>query len=240
MTTRDKRAELLALARKRQATRWSGYTCVGDYHDGVDECDFVSLYSKTAGNVDARILVMLQDWSSDSSLSGPFDEDSATFGHTRNLPTNRNLIRLLKATFDVNLEDVYGTNLFPFIKPGSMSNSILRKDLVRAAHEFALPQIRIVGPRLVICLGLVTFNALRQTCALTRSSNLSSAIGSPFDLDSVRTWCQAHTGVLGKNTRNRGGVDRVSQDWQNMRADLAARALQENAVDRKPPGQAQA
>ena len=83
----DKRAELLKLAKLRQATRWEGYKCIGDYHDGIYECDFVSPYTKTAGNVDAEILVMLQDWSSDESLKGSIDYGAATLGHTPHLPT---------------------------------------------------------------------------------------------------------------------------------------------------------
>src|SRR5712692_282050 len=108
----DKRTQLLALAKLRQATRWPGYKCIGDYptgaYAGAYECDFVSPYTKTAGNVDAEIMVMLQDWASDRFLSGPLHEPSATLGHTPNLPTNRNLIRLLKTTFGLTLTDVYG------------------------------------------------------------------------------------------------------------------------------------
>src|ERR1051325_114708 len=57
----DKRSQLLKLAKVRQATRWSGYKCIGDYHEEAYECDHVSPYSKTAGNLDADIMVVLQD-----------------------------------------------------------------------------------------------------------------------------------------------------------------------------------
>src|SRR5438477_8132572 len=215
----DKHAELLKLAKLRQATRWEGYKCIGDYPNGIYECDFVSPYTKTAGNVDAEILVMLQDWSSDESLRDLIDYELATLGHTPHLPTNRNLTRLLNATFGLTLRDIYGTNLFPFIKLGGMSKSIPRSDLVRAAREFALPQIRIVNPKLVVCLGLNTFNALRQACDLGPCLRIGLAIDSPFNIDSIRVWCQAHTGALGQNNRNKGGVDRVSHDWRKMKAD---------------------
>jgi hypothetical protein len=105
----------------------------------VYECDYVSPYTKTAGNVDAEVMVMLQDWSSDERLSGPFREDSAKLGYTRHLPTNQNLSRLLNATFGLTIRDIYGTNLFPFIKLGPMSAAIRREDLVAAAHQFAIP-----------------------------------------------------------------------------------------------------
>jgi hypothetical protein len=40
------------------------YSGIGDYHDGAYECERVSPYTKTAGNVDADVMVLLQDWAS--------------------------------------------------------------------------------------------------------------------------------------------------------------------------------
>ncbi len=97
----DKQAELLALARKRQSTRYDGYNGIGVYQGGIYECDFVSPYTKTAGNVDSEIMVILQDWSSHDRLSGPVDSDAVDYGLTRDLPTNVNLIRLLHNHFGV-------------------------------------------------------------------------------------------------------------------------------------------
>lgn len=212
---------MLALAKLRQATRWPGYTSIADYHDGVYECDLVSPYTKTAGNVNAEAMVLLQDWSSDESLSQPLDENARRLGYTPTLPTNRRLEQLLKTTFGLSLSDIYGTNLFPFVKPGGMSRPIPSRDLIRAAREFALPQIAIVSPRLVICLGLVTFDALRRAHGLARAGKMEPAINSPFTVGNSRVWCQAHTGALGQMNRKKGGVDRVSQDWMRMKEDYA-------------------
>jgi len=192
----DKRTELLALARKRQATRWSGYNCIGDYHEGRYECDYVSPYTKSANNVDAEIMVVLQDWSSDQSLSGAFDKYSEQLGHSPNLPTNNKLKSLLKEIFGVELKDIYATNLFPFIKRGTMTQSIPPRDLRNAAHDFTLPEIKIVKPKLVICLGLVAFNALREESRLDSVRPINSAIDSPFDIDATRVWCQHHDTML--------------------------------------------
>ncbi len=223
----QKIAALRALAKKRQAARWRGYSCLADYHGGTYECGFVSPYTKSAGHVDAEIFVLLQDWSSDGNLSGPIDHEAVRLGHTPALATNRTLTRLLRSTFKLDLSDVYGTNLFPFIKSGPMNGPIANHDLVRAANEFALPQIKIVDPVLVVCLGLATFNALRQAAGvLPLSSSLASAIESPFDFGRARVWCQAHTGAWGQYNRNRRTgveVDLVSRDWRNMQTDFLAR-----------------
>lgn len=215
----DKKTELLALARKRQQSWW-GYRPLEEYHGRAYECDHVSPYTKSAGNVDAEVMVMLQDWSSDERLSGPLDPWAKELGYTPDLPTNRNLADLLREHFQAELNQVYGTNLFPFIKRGNLSASISAKDFERAAREFAVPQIDIVKPRLVICLGLNTFNTLRRVLGASPLKNLTEALEQPFSYGATRIWCQAHTGQLGRNNRNRGGVDRVSRDWARMRQDL--------------------
>jgi hypothetical protein len=41
----NKHMLLLELTQKRKASQWPGFKCIGDYHDGKYECDFVSPYS---------------------------------------------------------------------------------------------------------------------------------------------------------------------------------------------------
>lgn len=125
----DKRERLRLLALKRQQTKWSGYSQIGDYHGGIYECEHVSPYTKSAGNVDADVFILLQDWSSHYRLSGPRDDDAVGSGHTSALPTNRNLTRLLDQHFGLTLQQTYGTNLFPFIKSGSLTRRIPKSDL---------------------------------------------------------------------------------------------------------------
>ncbi len=207
---------LLQLAHQRQATRWPGYGCIGDYHGGAYECDFVSPYTRSAGNVDATVMILLQDWASDQFLRGLLRADLQSLGYAPELVTNRQLIALLRRHLGLSLGQTYATNLFPFIKYGPMSAPIAAPDLVRAAREYGLPQIAIVQPRLAICLGKSAFNALRRAAGLRPLPTLDEAIASPFAWGQTQIWCQAHTGRLGTNNRNRGGVDRVHNDWQAM------------------------
>ncbi len=176
---------------------------------------YVSPYTKAAGNVDASVMIVLQDWSSHDRLSGGLDADAIEHGHTPSLPTN--LKRLLGVHLGLSLAETYGTNLFPFIKPGSLSSAIPNRDLERAALEFAIPQMDIVAPRVAVCLGLKTFNGLRRAVGMDASPTIDVATNSPFSHGPTRVWCQAHTGALGQNGRNRGGVDRVSRDWAAMK-----------------------
>jgi uracil-DNA glycosylase len=212
----DKHARLLELARHRQISRWLAYKCIGDYHDGVYECDFVSPYTRGAGNVDAELMVLLQDWASDGVLRGPLLPERLTLGHDPRRATNQSLRELLRQHFRLELEEVYATNVFPFVKAGSMNASIAKRDLVRAACEFAIPQVEIVGPRLAVCLGKTAFNAVAVAAGRHGAKSLADAIASPFEIGKTQVWCQAHTGRQGTNYRNRNGVDRVTQDWARM------------------------
>lgn len=87
---------------------------------------------------------------------------------------------------------------------------------MRAAKEFALPQIEIVQPRLAVCLGKAAFNAVALAAGHPRAKSLTEAIASPFEIGRTQVWCQAHTGQQGTNFRNRNGVDRVTDDWTRM------------------------
>lgn len=217
MTKATSMAELVT---RRKADVWSGYQGIGEFHGGYYECDHVSPLSIRAGNLDASVMILAQDWdSADSMAVAP---SRPAIGYDPELPTNVSLDRLLLAHFELRRDQVFATNLFPFVKPGAMSANIPHRDLVRAAREYAIPQIEIVQPRLVICLGLATFNAVRVAAGLPRVGNLAAAIEQPFEMKAgdvtTLVCCQSHPGALGKMNRNRGGVDRVSADWAGMAA----------------------
>jgi uracil-DNA glycosylase len=212
----DKHAALLELAHRRQAARWPPYKYIGDYQGGAYECEFVSPYTKSARNLNATVMVLLQDWSSDSGLSGELDRDARDLGYTRRSPTNEKLQERLVLHFGFSLRDVYATNVLPFVKVGPMNAPIRKKDLVRAACEFALPQIAIVRPVIAVCLGKAAFNAVRVAAGNNECRLLDEAIASPFVVGSTEIWCQAHTGSIGTNNRNRDDSQRVTKDWARM------------------------
>lgn len=213
----SKNAQLRKLANLRKKACPPGFSSIGDFFEGAYECNHVSPYSKTAGNVDAKIFVMLQDWCSADYLNREIDPQLKSKGYDARLPTNLHLESLLKKHFDATLASIYATNLFPFIKPAGMNATIPQRELIDAAQRFGLPQIRIVQPKLVIVLGKATFRALQVACGEAPSKSLEEAIASPFEYSGVWIWCQAHTGRIGTNHRNRGGINRVSNDWSKMR-----------------------
>ena len=214
---------LQKLAAKRRRARWASYKRISEYHIHAYECDHVSPYTKSAANVESPLFLLLQDWSSHGFLSARLNREIKRKGMAPKLPTNRNVAALLTTYFGLRLRDTYATNLFPFIKPGGLTGPIPPHDLVRAAKRFALPQVRIVQPRLVVCLGLATFNAMRVACSRLPCSSLEHAIASPFRWRRQRFWAQAHPGHFGQIGRNRGRPGQVAKDWQAMKGAYDAR-----------------
>ena len=216
----DKRSELRRLVRLRRESTWAGYTAIADYHGGIYESEFVSPYTKSAGNLDAEVMIVLQDWASADALSGPVEQDRVTFGLDPTRDTNTRLQSLLRGHFGMELHEVYATNLFPFVKPGAMNAKIPRTDLRRAAREFALPQIKIIQPITAVCLGIATYNAVGVAAGQREAATVGDAVGRPFDVGGTRVWCSAHTGPLGINRR---GIDIVNADWAAMADDFRRR-----------------
>jgi len=97
-----------------------------------------------------------------------------------------------------------------------MNAGIPQRLMDRAAVEYTLPQIEIVKPKLVICFGKSTFNALRTAVGVPKVSSVDEGVERPFKFGDTSFWLQAHTGLLGQNNRNKGGVNRVDADWRKM------------------------
>ena len=211
-----KRERLAALARHRRDNVFPGYRGISEYHSGAYECDFVSPYTKSAQNLDADIMLVLQDWCSDEFLRKPVDPEVVKLGHDPQLDTNRNLKSLLSTHFGIGLEQTFATNLFPFIKHGAMNARVCFVDLKKAAETYTVPEIEIIEPRLVVCLGLDVYRAIRKSSGLVPADNLDMAIASPFWIGDAEVRAQSHPGRLGRANRNRGGVDRVAEDWRRM------------------------
>jgi restriction system protein len=207
---------LRELALQRQSTRIAGYACIGDFHDGLYECNHISPWTKSGCNTDSAIMIIGQDWSSCDHLNqNPPDHSTVHFGFNPDLPTNRNLNQLLERHLGVTRAECYLTNLFPFIKSGTASANIKMSDMVECARRFTVNEIVIVSPRIAVCLGLQTFNAMMRAAGLKGSPKMDEAVDSPFKIANTMVYCVAHPGVLGTNNRNRV-AGTVERDWDRL------------------------
>jgi len=196
---------------------WPNCKSVADYHSGAYDCDYVSPYTKSASNADSSVFVVLQDWSSHNWLIGPLDHVVQRLGYSPSLPTNINLKQLLKSHLGVELIEVFATNLFPFVKSGNLNANIPANLMLKAATEFCIPQIEIVKPKIVVCMGTTAFNAIRQSKGLKKVKNLQDGFEQPFMDNGTEYWCQSHPGKLGRiNRQSAGRLGQVDMDWAVM------------------------
>lgn len=215
-----KHALLRLLVHKRRSEDFAGYSGkstyakIGDFRDGLYECQHVSPWAKTASNVDAEVMVVGQDWSSSEHLEGTPIAHVVQFGFDPAFPTNRNLDWLLKTHLRMQRRECYFTNLFPFIKTGDASKSVPMRHLILSARDYLIPQVETIQPRVVICLGLRTHYALMRAIGAPAFHKLGIAIDrSPFLYRQARIFAVAHTGARGMNNRGR---EQVEHDWARI------------------------
>lgn len=213
--------ELVALRKMGPDADYGGrYKNISDFDPRYDG-PFVSPWSKSAHNLDADVMVIGQDWSSSNVLGGPFDRVVAERGFDPKFPTNSNLQNLLEGQLSLGLGDVYATNLFVYIKIGAASKSIALRDMIRSARQFTIPMIDIIRPKIVVCLGSKTFNALLAADCQARkpwgpylTALQNSSATSVDEICGVPVVGVSHTGSLGTaNAKRTGGA---GAQWQSV------------------------
>jgi restriction system protein len=208
--------------------------------------DWVSPYSlafeANPPNLEAQVMVMAQDWTSHESLvkystMADLQKAHPNLWYTPTLATNQRLSRFLKYLEQDDPSKMFFTNLFPYIKSGGLSAGIPAGLMREMAEKYAKEQINIIRPKLVICLGLATYNALRSAYGFDERDSMKDAMdgedGGFFMVGSSQIWCQAHTGARGWSNRNKGravdanGDRQVHRDWRRMAAVVCGKVSNE-------------
>jgi len=211
-TTAEKQQALLELAKKRQADRRDGFLCLSDIHEGYYECDYVSPWSTSAHDVDADLMILGKDWSSETLAERPPDPKRKQLGQGFDVPTNRNLREYLNDCMDgLKFSETYASNVFPFIKRGQKNATIRKADMLYAAKAFALPEIEIVRPRMVICLGPPAFNAVRRAADLPDMDWTEAKMPGPHTII-----FQAEVYGVGHPSMYVGGKSAVKETWARL------------------------
>ena len=136
---------------------------------GYEHC--ITPLSKGACNVEASVMVVMNDWMGTEGI-----DKINTAGLMKSLISNGRITtgvgelktcKSLSATartnsyLDKNIienhlhmrrQDVYITNVFPFVKSGSMCSNKSNKAIKEASHFF-MRQVEIVQPKLILILG---------------------------------------------------------------------------------------
>jgi uracil-DNA glycosylase len=213
MTKEQKWAALLRLAKKRRRDSIQGYCRLSDFHGGYYECCFVSPWTKSAYNVDADVMLLGQDWSSSDNLNRPRCPEQRKIGQTWNLPTNRRLRDFLEQHMQLDFCKTYATNVFPFIKKGAVSARIKPIDMHYCAKEYAVPEMEIVAPKMAICLGKSTFEAVQLSLGEEPRQFAEAFLPEcRINYHSTEIYGVPHPGSWG--IRNAGGMERVHERWR--------------------------
>ena len=216
MQEKNKDLLLKELGKKRQMDQLEnfpeGYTQVGDHFPEFDKFNLVSPFTKSARNLSSQIMVVAQDWSSSEGIK-KIGAEEIRLGYTPSLATNLNLHTLLKKHFGVPFKDLYATNLFVFIKPGTMSARIPARLFDYSALNYTSKEIEIVSPKLVICLGSTTYARLTKVMS-GKAKDWKESLTSPTKYLNSYVIGVPHTGGLG--TANVGGLEKVDKIWSKV------------------------
>lgn len=206
-----KKEKLIKLALQRKLFCFDGFRKISEFQGGAfDMEDYVSPWSIGAHNFDADLMLIGQDWASSRWLSQSRNLHFAALGKDPDLMTNRNLDEYLKY-FNLTFSDTYATNAFVFVKEGNMSANITKKFLRESIKNFLLPQIEIVKPKMIICLGAKTYNAIRQENGYSEIK-VSSGQENAMSFMGADVYGANHTG--GHGTKNAGGKESARKQWQ--------------------------
>ncbi|TYL76750.1 hypothetical protein [Bradyrhizobium cytisi] len=219
----DKAKALLELVAKRRRETHTQYHHFHSFDGGIWDFDYVVPWTKSACNLNARLMIIGQDWASEEFLRSPKNNKpdriaarKAT-GQDEKLRTNRRLKELLEKHFSLSFSETYATDVFVFIKPGDMGTNIPKPDMLYCACKYTFPQIDQVQPVMAICLGAATFNSLREALKYPAMPFKEACEPSPHTVYSrTRTeiFGVPHTGFRGES--NAGGMENVDRIWARL------------------------
>ncbi len=210
MTPAEKLSALKKLGEVRRASKVpDGYFALGYFHNGYYECDFVSPWTKCAQNVDSKLMLVGQDWASEDYMSREPRPLVRDLGFDSAFDTNPNIDSLLKL-FNMKFSDTFATNAFAYIKPGKSDSKIEPPILKQSVDRFLIPQLDIVQPKIAICLGLETVNAVRAVLNKQKFSDIPKAIAESFRYGKTTIFTSGHPGRLGVRSRT---WEVMCEDW---------------------------
>ena len=191
------------------------YVKVSEYNNAIYyDPNYISPVSKSAHNLDSKILLILQDWASVEFLDKQeHTTEKINSGIDLTIKTNKNLHIWLEEFFGIAFNQTYAINLFPYIKFGNMSASIPVHDYLYSVKNFIEPFIESFQPNLIITIGADIFNILRRFKGLSRVKSREVYLNS-FEISKSSVIGVPHTGHWG--TVGAGGEIEVKKMWEYL------------------------
>ena len=226
MTKQERYEELV---KKRKAHIFSdGLQNPSTIQDGeFDGHSHIDAWSQWHGNIDARILVIGQDWGDVDY----FKRNNGQLGD--NNPTNKNLLKLfLEIGIDIGLpnqpkpQPIFFTNAILGLKgkegEKTLSGPVKSSWIKESTQHFTKELIDIIQPKFIITLGVKPLYALQLIYPEIPKEKLSVLIHkNPIQLkNGTQLFAFYHCGSLGLVNRK---LDDQLEDWKNAKRSINPR-----------------
>jgi uracil-DNA glycosylase family 4 len=187
------------------------------------DSDQIGPWTRWLGDLEARVMVVGQDWGSRTLFRKQRGIDIASNA------TNTRLAELLalvgvsvsNAGAATNASGVFLTNAVLCLKDGNSQSTVAAEWFARCGQSFLRPQIELVRPRVVVTLGRMAYESVMASFALPIRS-LREAVESPgVQLPTGSTCVPVYH--CGRRVRNTHRSDREQErDWQRVAEALAS------------------
>lgn len=191
---------------------------------GLYDSDQIGPWSLWQANLNAKLVVVGQDWG-DKSYFTKWEGRDQPSGN----PTNENLQRLLKILCieigkprEQQDQVIFLTNLILCLKTGGLQGQVDEQWFKNCSFNFFKPLIEIITPRVIIALGKKVSESIMALYGLSYSRNaaFSKLISkSPYQLtESIMFFPVYHCGA-GSVNRNRS-IPEQQEDWLKIKMSL--------------------
>lgn len=210
------------VAKRKQDPFFPGLLNPSTIDGGQFDCSQIGVWSRWHNDLDAKILLIGQDWGNEVYFCKNRGRDSD------DNPTNKNL-KILFSELGYELgsacpdqpfqNGLFFTNAVLGVKLGTMSAPVLIEWVKYCNEHYTKPLIEIIKPQAIICLGLKAYGAMQFIFKDLPSGTMSNLATQSFICDDKITYVfpRFHCGGLG--LRNRG-LDMQKEDWKKIKANL--------------------
>ena len=187
---------------------------------GRFDCDQIGAWSRWHGDLNAKILLIGQDWGDEKYFTDNLGKDSDGNQTCKNLKKLFNEIGfdLGSAAPETPVKNgLFFTNSVLGLKGGNMSAPIKMKWVRDSTDSFTCELIKIIEPKIIITLGKTAFGALqivcRELCAKRSLHDLVERDDLYANNDRIQVFPRFHCGGLGLRNRN---LDQQKEDWRRI------------------------
>ena len=204
------------------------------YLEWCDDCrQHINLWSYWQGSLNARIVVVGQDWGCPeksavlNNIKALNEETESEYHVDTDSITDRNLCMLLDS-IDFPAEtynpDLFFTNLALGYRNKGLTGGF-RQSWLRECEPFFRQLVDIVDPEVIICLGRNVFVSVTRVMGKkVRVSKYNDFIESgenPVQMNGYMIFAEAHCGYFGTINRARGssqnGIELQVEDWKRIK-----------------------